>query len=566
MSTYKLADWAAKNKNLIIAATAVTFVGGAAASYYYSSAAIAPATASASTQKKKKKSKKSKKSSTDAPSPLLEELSPQDRDSVAQDFKSKGNKQYQQHQWNEAAINYSKAIESSTKPEAVFYSNRAACYNNLGDYNKVIDDCNEALKLDSEYVKALNRRAQAFEQLGNLNDALNDFTAATIIDQFRNDSAAKSVERVLKKLAETQAKSVLQSRGEKLPQISFIQAYLNAFRERTPTSIPEGASASDLDLADALKAADAKDFNLAKEKVEQSLIKGVSNTQLEAEALNLRGTFYFLLNNPIKAIADLEKSVELSPHFSQSWVKAASVYMELANPQAAFKAFDTAIEKNPQDADAYYHRGQVYFILSDFNKAIENYEKSVEIDDSFPLAQIQLAVAHYKNGNIGKAMAIFRTSINKFPHKSDVYTYYGELLMDQGKFEEAVEKFDKAIELDMDRYPVNVLPKINKALAIFQWKQDFNTAESLVRQAVTSDPENDVAIGTLAQLCLQQGKIDEAIEAFEKSAQVSRTEPELVNAITYEKATRAQAHFIKNHPNAAAKLGPLAQSMGAGGA
>lgn len=210
MSTYKLADWAAKNKNLIIAATAVTFVGGAAASYYYSSAAIAPATASASTQKKKKKSKKSKKSSTDAPSPLLEELSPQDRDSVAQDFKSKGNKQYQQHQWNEAAINYSKAIESSTKPEAVFYSNRAACYNNLGDYNKVIDDCNEALKLDSEYVKALNRRAQAFEQLGNLNDALNDFTAATIIDQFRNDSAAKSVERVLKKLAETQAKSVLQ--------------------------------------------------------------------------------------------------------------------------------------------------------------------------------------------------------------------------------------------------------------------------------------------------------------------------------------------------------------------
>lgn len=354
-----------------------------------------------------------------------------------------------------------------------------------------------------------------------------------------------------------------QSRGEKLPQISFIQAYLNAFRERTPTAIPDDSPAGDLDLKEAFGASEAKDFKLSRTKVEESLSKGLSSTQLEAEALNLRGTFYFLLNNPVKAIADLEKSVELWPEFSQSWVKAASVYMELANPQAAFKAFDTAVEKNPVDADAFYHRGQVYFILSDFNKAIENYEKSVEIDDSFPLAQIQLAVAQYKNGNIAKAMVIFRSSIKKFPAKSDVYTYYGELLMDQGKFEEAVEKFDKAIELDGDKYPVNVLPKINKALAIFQWKQDFAGAESLVREAVASDPENDVAIGTLAQLCLQQGKIDEAIEAFEKSAQVSRTEPELVNAITYENATRAQAHFIKNHPSAAAKLGPLAQSMGA---
>ncbi|TIA92526.1 hypothetical protein E3P99_00594 [Wallemia hederae] len=564
-SSSKLADWAARNKNLIIAATAVTVVGGAAATYYYQASAT-PSTAADKKSKKSKKSKK-KKAGTSAdnsgPSPLLEELSPEDRDKAAQEYKSKGNKLYQQHEWEQAAVNYSKAIESSTKPEAVFYSNRAACYNNLGQYNKVLDDCNAALNLDSEYVKALNRRAQAYEQLGNLTDALNDFTAATIIDQFRNDSASKSVERVLKKLAESKAKTILESRGEKLPQISFIQAYLNAFRERTPTAIPEGAGAGDLDLAAALKASQDKDFSLAKEKVEQSLIKGLSSTELEAEALNLRGTFYFLLNSPAKAIADLERSVELSPSFTQSWVKAASVYMELAKPQDAFKAFDTAIEKNPADADAFYHRGQVYFILSDFSKAIENYEKSVEIDNTFPLAQIQLAVAHYKNGNIGKAMAIFRSSINKFPQKSDVYTYYGELLMDQGKFEEAVEKFDKAIALDQDRYPVNVLPKINKALAIFQWKQDFVGAEALVREAVTSDPDNDVAIGTLAQLCLQQGKIDEAIEAFEKSAQVSRTEPELVNAITYENATRAQAHFIKNHPNAAAKLGPLAQSMGA---
>ena len=558
----KIVDWAARNKNIIIAATSVCLIGGFTYTYYLNQTGTA---VSSNEKKTKKKTNKKKKKSTNnnVSEPILDEIPLEDRNQLAQDFKSKGNKLYQQHHFHDAIQNYTKAIELSTKPESVFYSNRAACYNNLNQFEKVIEDCNKALEIDSEYVKAINRRAQAFEQLNRLTEALNDFTAATIIDQFRNDSASKSVERVLKKLAEAKAKHILLNRGSKLPQVSFIQAYLNAFRHREHTTIPDDSPAEkgDIELKSSFEAIESKDFELAKSNVEKSLEKGLSSTQLEAEALNLRGTFYFLLNEPSKAIDDLEKSVALWPQFTQSWVKAASVYMELANPQSAFKAFDTAIETNPNDADAYYHRGQVYFILSDYNKAIENYEKSVEIDSSFSLAQIQLAVANYKNGNLGKSMALFRTTIKSFPEKSDVYTYYGELLMDQGKFEEAIEKFDKAIELDQGNQPPNVLPKINKALAVFQWKQDFQQAENLVRDAVSSDPDNDVAVGTLAQLCLQQGKIQDAIESFEKSAQVARTEPELVNAITYENATRAQAHFIKNYPNAAAKLGPLAAGL-----
>jgi import receptor subunit TOM70 len=58
------------------------------------------------------------------------------------------------------------------KPDPIFYSNRAACYANLGKSDDVIADCNEALKLDPTYIKALNRRAQALEKKGNLSDSL----------------------------------------------------------------------------------------------------------------------------------------------------------------------------------------------------------------------------------------------------------------------------------------------------------------------------------------------------------------------------------------------------------
>ena len=62
----------------------------------------------------------------------------------------------------------------SPQPEPVFYSNRAACYVSMEppQHEKVVEDCDEALKLDSRYVKALNRRATALEALERYEDAL----------------------------------------------------------------------------------------------------------------------------------------------------------------------------------------------------------------------------------------------------------------------------------------------------------------------------------------------------------------------------------------------------------
>lgn len=85
-----------------------------------------------------------------------------------------------------------------------------------------------------------------------------------------------------------------------------------------------------------------------------------------------------------------------------------------------------------------------------------------------------------------------------------------------------------------NRTPRNVLPMVNKALAIFQHRQDFATAERICREAVTIDPQCDVGVATLAQLLLQQNKVHEAVDMFSKAAEMARTEPELVNALTYE--------------------------------
>ena len=77
--------------------------------------------------------------------------------------------------------------------------------------------------------------------------------------------------------------------------------------------------------------------------------------------------------------------------------------MELSDKEAAFKDFDKAIEADAEDPDIYYHRGQVNFILGEFEAAIKDYEKSTSLDDTFIFSQVQYAVAHYKNNNIGQS-------------------------------------------------------------------------------------------------------------------------------------------------------------------
>ena len=47
-------------------------------------------------------------------------------------------------------------------------------------------------------------------------------------------------------------------------------------------------------------------------------------------------------------------------------------------------------------------------------------------------------------------------------------------------------------------------------------------------------------MATMAQLLLQQGKAAEALTYFERAAALSRTEGEIVNALSYAEATRTQ--------------------------
>ncbi|KAG5363628.1 TPR repeat-containing thioredoxin TTL4 [Yarrowia sp. B02] len=103
----------------------------------------------------------------------------------AEDFKARGNKWFKKGDNDslKRAINrYDSALRTCPvylhQKRAIYWSNKAACYMKLGDDQKAVDCCNQALGLDPDYVKALNRRAAANEKIGkwaNLQSASDDY-------------------------------------------------------------------------------------------------------------------------------------------------------------------------------------------------------------------------------------------------------------------------------------------------------------------------------------------------------------------------------------------------------
>ncbi|KAF3931971.1 hypothetical protein ABW20_dc0102389 [Dactylellina cionopaga] len=608
----RISSWVADNKAVAYTVGAVVIVvTGAGVVYYYNSqqghvkkigevpSPESPTVerADGSVRKKKKKAKKAKKDDAEKagdgdasrqapPVPTIEvedelpeitedsvvQFTTEERKTYAGKLKGLGNEAYNAKRYEEAIALYTKAI--LCKPDPIYYSNRAACYNAQSNWAAVIDDTTAAVALNPEYVKALNRRANAYEQTEEYSKALLDYTASCILDSFRNDNAAQSVERLLKIVAETKGRKMLEGKPKRLPSPTFVTNYLQSFREKTA---PEGLEdAIDENTGDYhlnkglqdLKHKTGQSYEEAAQAFEKALELGVSDKYL-AFAYNMRGTFKYLKGDSAEALEDITKSIDIDPSMTQSYIKRASMVLETGDKDAAEEDFNHAIASNPDDPDIYYHRAQLHFITLEYSEAARDYQKSIDLDRDFIYSHIQLGVTQYKQGSIASSFATFRRCLKNFDKNPDVYNYYGELLLDQNKYEEAIERFNTAIDLEKVVRPMamSVLPLINKALTMFQWKQSYEDAEKLCKTALLFDPECDIAIATLAQLLLQQGRVTEALEYFERAADLARTEPEIVNALSYAEATRTQLEVQEKYPQLAQRMSMAgAAGMGMPGA
>ena len=97
-----------------------------------------------------------------------------ERKKEAQNEKIKGNELMKTKEYDEAIRHYTKAINFD-EYEPTIYCNRALAYIKNTQYNNGLNDCNKAIDLKHDYIKAYYRRAICEKNLKKFKESLEDF-------------------------------------------------------------------------------------------------------------------------------------------------------------------------------------------------------------------------------------------------------------------------------------------------------------------------------------------------------------------------------------------------------
>ncbi|XP_071571600.1 protein unc-45 homolog B-like isoform X1 [Temnothorax nylanderi] len=128
----------------------------------------------------------------------------------AKEWNEKGNEEFKRGNWSEALSHYTNAlnVEENDHDKRMYYRNRIATYLKLGNYEKVVEDCDDALMICCN--KILYHRYQALIALERFEEAYRD--AEIIISSDPNNKVIQPVA--------TRLREIVQERRNKNMKIS----------------------------------------------------------------------------------------------------------------------------------------------------------------------------------------------------------------------------------------------------------------------------------------------------------------------------------------------------------
>ncbi|XP_032888515.1 mitochondrial import receptor subunit TOM70 [Amblyraja radiata] len=490
----------------------------------------------------------------------------------AQAAKNKGNKYFKAGKYEQAIQCYTEAISlcplEQKQDLSTFYQNRAAAFEQQLKWKEVVQDCSKAIELNPKYIKALYRRAKAYEKLDNKKECLEDVTAVCILEGFQNQQSMLLADKVLKLLGKEKAKEKYKNREPLMPSPQFIKSYFNSFTDDIISQPLLKGEKPDEDKDKEGEAADVtrtgrSGYQKAKQYMEEeNYDKIISECTKEietkgkymAEALLLRATFYLLIGNAAAAQPDLDMVVSMEDANvklrANALIKRGSMYMQQQQSQLSTQDFNMAADIDPQNADVYHHRGQLKILLDHVEEAVDDFDECIRLRPDSALAQAQKCFALYRQAYTGSnplqiqvAVKGFEDVIKKFPKCAEGYALYAQALTDQQHFSNADEMYDKCIELEPD----NATTYVHKGLLQLQWKQDLDKGLELISKAIEIDNKCDFAYETMGTIEVQRGNLTKAIEMFNKAINLAKSEMEMGHLYSLCDAAYAQTEVAKKY-------------------
>jgi protein O-mannosyl-transferase len=188
------------------------------------------------------------------------------------------------------------------------YHNRGLAYQNQGNLDQALLDFNKAIAINPKEADFYNNRGTVYQDLGNFDQAILDLNKAIEINP--NDSGFYN----------NRGLTYYRHQG------NFEKAIL--------------------------------DFN-----------KALEVNPNDANAYDNRGIAYHYQGKLDQALLDFNKSIEINPGYVDAYNNRGNVYQDQGKLDQAILDYNKAMQINPNYAMAYNNRGVIYYFLREYDKA-----------------------------------------------------------------------------------------------------------------------------------------------------------------------------------------------------
>jgi tetratricopeptide (TPR) repeat protein/TolB-like protein/predicted Ser/Thr protein kinase len=216
-------------------------------------------------------------------------------------------------------------------------------------------------------------------------------------------------------------------------------------------------------------------------------------------------------------------------------IKGVAAYISNDYPEA-IKEFEKAAAIEPDDKFAPFWQGMIYGTdLGQPDLAIRELTRAIEIDPLFKAAYNLLAYAYDATGDFEKSIWAIDKYISMPPEEANPYDSRGDLYAWNGKLDQAIESYRKALEIKPDFY-VSLI----KLGDMYLYKHQYAKAESCFKELSSCPDKATRSVGRalLGVLPAYQGRFDEALRILDDGLAADRME-------SYQGGRHAGKYFIK---------------------
>jgi protein O-GlcNAc transferase len=226
-----------------------------------------------------------------------------------------------------------------------------------------------------------------------------------------------------------------------------------------------------------------------------------------------------------EAIAACHLAIKTRPDYIHAYVTLGNALQANGKIEAAIRSYSQALELQPNFAEVRANIGSMYFKMGDLSEAIAHYQQAIALCPDLAGAHWNLGKVYHKHGDVDAAIACFQKTSELNPQLvgADFHFNLGNRLFTEGKRDEAIDSYSKAIAIKPDWAEAYA----NIASARSQ-QGNLDAAITYYQKAVDLKPELEVLHSNLANSFLQQGKYESAITSYQSALKIKPDWPDVL--------------------------------------